>query len=348
MVGGGPSACISGMTADTPPHVVLRRLIDGYGISQGLYVVATLGVADCLGEEPRKIDDLAESLDVHTESLYRTMRALASVGVFHEVDGRRFVLTPVGQCLRADAAEPVGGYAAYIGRDQQWRAWGGLLDAIRTGETAFRHVHGCSTWEYRAQHPSEGAIFDRAMTDLTRRVNGTIVETYDFGRFRQIVDVGGGRGALLAAILARQPTAKGVLFDLPSVVAQSEHVLAPVAERCEVRAGDFFVDALPIDADAYVLKTVLHDWDDRDALRILRTCRAAASEGAALLIIEWDLGPRNGARDAKLTDLGMLVGTGGRVRSVDQHAALLRQTGFRFERSVSTAIGYCVIEGIAC
>ena len=310
--------------------------------------IATLGVADCLAEEPRTIDDLAESLDVHPESLYRIMRALASVGVFHELDDRQFALTPVGECLRAAAAEPVGGYAAYIGRDPQWRAWGGLLDAIRTGETAFRNVHGCSTWEYRARHPSEGAIFDRAMTDLTRRVNGTIVETYDFGRFSQIVDVGGGRGALLAAILARQPAASGVLFDLPPVVAQSEPVLAHVAERCQVRGGDFFVDALPTEADAYVLKTVLHDWDDRDALRILRACRAAANDGAALLIIEWDLGPRNGARDAKLTDLGMLVGTGGRVRSADQHAALLGQTGFRFERTVPTAIGYCVIEAIAC
>jgi O-methyltransferase domain/Dimerisation domain len=347
MVSGGPAACIHGMTADTPPHVVLRRLIDGYAISQALYVAATLGVADCLAEKPRSIDDLSLSLEVHTESLYRIMRALASVGVFHELDGRWFALTPVGECLRADAIEPVGGYAAYIGRDQQWRAWGGLLDAIRTGENAFRHVHGSSTWEYRAQHPAEGAIFDRAMTDLTRRVNRTIVESYDFGRFGQIVDVGGGRGALLAAILLRHPVATGVLFDLPTVVAQSERVLVPIAERCEVRGGDFFVDALPTGADAYVLKTVLHDWDDRDARRILGACRAAATSGARLLIIEWDLGRRNGARDAKVSDLNMLVGTGGRVRSADQHAELLDHAGFRFERAVPTAIGYSVIEAVA-
>ena len=176
----------------------------------------------------------------------------------------------------------------------------------------------------------------------------TIVETYDFGRFGRIVDVGGGRGALLAAILARHPVSSGVLFDLPSVVAQSERMLAPVAERCEVSRGDFFVDALPTDADAYVLKAVLHDWDDRDALRILQACRAAASSGARLLIIEWDLGPRNGARDAKLSDMNMLVGTGGRERSADQYAALLDRTGFRFERAVPTAIGYSIIEAVAC
>jgi len=336
------------MTTDTPPHLVLRRLVDGYAISQALYVAASLRVADRLADKPRSIDDLATSLDVHAESLYRIMRMLASVGVFHELDGCLFALTPVGECLRVDAVEPVGGWAASVGRDQHWRAWGGLLDSVRTGENAFRHVHGCSTWEYRARHPEEGAIFDRAMTDLTRRVNRAIVGSYEFGRFARIVDVGGGRGALLAAILARHPTACGVLFDLPSVVAQSEPVLAAVAERCEVRYGDFFVDVLPTDADAYVLKAVLHDWEDGDALRVLRACRAAAGSAARLLIIEWDLGPRNGARDAKLSDLNMLVSTGGRERSADQYAALLDRSGFRFERAVPTVVGYSVIEAVAC
>jgi len=348
MVTRGGGAPMARMTTDTPPHVVLRRLVDGYAISQALYVVATLRVADCLAEKPRSIDDLARALDVHAESLYRIMRMLASVGVFEEFERRRFALTPVGDCLRADAAEPVGGWAANIGREQQWRAWGELLESVRTGENAFRRVHGCSTWEYRAQHPEEGAIFDRAMTDLTRRVNATVVDTYDFNRFARIVDVGGGRGALLAAILARHPSSRGVLFDLPSVVAQSEPVLAPVAARCEVRPGDFFVDALPSNADAYVLKAVLHDWDDGDALRILRTCREAASSGATLLMIEWDLGQPNSARDAKLSGVNMLVGTGGRERSADQYAALLERTGFRCERAVPTLIGYSIFQAVAC
>jgi hypothetical protein len=209
-------------------------------------------------------------------------------------------------------------------------------------------VHGLSGWEYRAGNPEENAIFDRAMTDLSRRASQAIVEAYDFGRHTTLVDVGGGRGALLAAILTRYPAVRGLVFDLPHVVAESPPLLeaAGVAERCQVVGGSFF-DGVPPGADAYLLKTVLHDWDDEHAVRILRACRQASSTGGALVIVEWDLGPRNAARDAKFSDLEMLVGNGGLERSLDQYSALLTRSGFYLERSSKTRVGFSVLEATA-
>ena len=197
------------------------------------------------------------------------LRALASVGVLHEDDDGRFALTAIGECLRSDAPEPVGGWAAFVGRPYHWQAWGALLHGVRTGENAFRSVHGTDVWDYRAAHPEEGAIFDAAMTDIMLRANAHLLAAYDFGRFATVVDVGGGRGAFLGAVLEANPGMRGVLFDQPHVVEG-----AVVGERCEVVAGSFF-EAVPEGADAYLLKAVLHDWEDDDALRILRRCRAA-------------------------------------------------------------------------
>ena len=335
-------------TTEPPASLVLRRMIDGYQLSQALYVVATLGVADLLVGGPRTSTELAEEVGAHPVALYRVLRALASVGVFHELDGAWFTLTSLGDCLRSDAPEPVGAWAAFVGRSYRWQAWAHLLDSVRTGEYAFRQVHGLSGWDFRVRNPEENAIFDRAMTDLSRRASLAIVEAYDFGRHTTLVDVGGGRGALLAAILSRYPAVRGIVFDLPHVVAESPLLLeaAGVADRCQVVGGNFF-DSVPAGADAYLLKTVLHDWGDEHAIRILRACRQASSTSGALVIIEWDLGPRNGARDAKFSDLEMLVGNGGLERSLDQYSALLTRCGFHLERSSKTRIGFSVLEAAA-
>jgi SAM-dependent methyltransferase len=327
------------------PTIVLRRLVDGYQISQALYVVATLGIADLLGDGCRTSDDLAEQVGAHAESLHRVLRALASVGVLRDHDDRSFSLTAVGQCLRSDAPQPVGGWAAFIGRPYQWTAWGHLLDGVLSGKTAFVSVHGISGWEYRAQHPEENAIFDRAMTDLTRRVSESIVDAHDFARYGTVMDVGGGRGALLAALLRRHPHLRGILFDQPHVVAGSADVLdaASMRSRCEIVAGSFF-DGVPPGADAYILKTVLHDWEDEHARRILRQCRRAMTDGGVLVLAEWDLGGPCAARDAKFSDLNMMVGNGGRGRTVGQFASLLRDTGFRLESHTPTPIGLAVME----
>jgi hypothetical protein len=331
------------------PTMVLRRLVNGYQVTQAIHVAATLGIADLLRDGPRGSGELAAATETHAPSLHRVLRALASVGVLHEEDDGAFALTAVGACLRSDAAEPVGGWAAYVGLPSHFTAWAALLHAVRTGENAFASVHGTDVWNYRARHPQEGPIFDRAMTDTTLRANRHLVDAYDFGRFGTVVDVGGGHGALVAALLVVYPAMRGVLFDQAHVVAGAPSVLdsAGVADRCEVVAGSFF-DAVPAGGDAYVLKAIVHDWEDEDALRILRCCREAIAPDGALLVVERELGEPNENPDGKFSDLNMMIGPGGRERTREEFAALFSASGFALERVVATPIGLHVLEGPAC
>jgi O-methyltransferase domain/Dimerisation domain len=328
------------------PTVALRRLVNGYQVTQAIHVAATLGIADLLRDGARPPDELAEACACHAPSLQRVLRALAAVGVLHEDGDGRFALTEVGACLRSDAPDPVGGWAAFVGRPYHFAAWSNLLHTVRTGESAFAAVHGTDVWDYRAAHSEESAIFDRAMTDITRRANRHLLDAYDFSGLASVVDIGGGHGALVAALLTEHPQMRGVVFDLPHVVADTPALLAQagLAARSEVVGGSFFDDALPAGADAYLLKAILHDWEDDDAVRILRACRAAAPSHAVLLVVERDLGAANENPDAKLSDLNMMVGTGGRERTRDDFAALLAAGGFALRRTVPTAIGLSVFE----
>ena len=194
-----------GVSGGERPLEALRRLVNGFRISQAIHVAATLGIADLLADGPRGVDDLAAETDSDERSLYRLLRALAGVGVFREETGRRFSSTSLSDLLRRDASETLYGWAAFAGRPLVWQPWGDLLHSVRTGENAFRHLHGTDIWEYRAQDPVERAMFDRAMTDVTRGVNRSLLAAYDFGRFSTVVDVGGGRGALLTAVLEAHP-----------------------------------------------------------------------------------------------------------------------------------------------
>jgi hypothetical protein len=328
------------------PTQALRRLVNGYQVTQAIHVAATLGIADLLRDGPLSSDELAERTSTHTRSLHRVLRALASVGVLHEGEDGRFALTELGDGLRSDAPEPVGGWAAYVGRPAHFQAWGALLHAVRTGENAFASVHGSDVWEYRSRHPDEGAAFDRAMTDGSLRANHELLEAYDFGRFGRVVDVGGGHGALLAAVLAANADVRGILFDQPHVVADAGPVLesAGVSDRCEVVAGSFF-DAVPPGGDAYLLKAIVHDWEDDEALRILCNVRAAIADGGAVLVVERELGAPNAEPDAKFSDLNMMVGPGGRERTRDELAAMFAAAGFALDRVVPTDVGLNVFEG---
>jgi hypothetical protein len=323
----------------------LTRLVNGFQVSQAISVAATLGIADLLADGPRTSDELAAATDCHADALYRVLRALASVGVLAEGEGRAFELTEMGEHLRSDAPESIAGWAAHVGRPYYFQAWGNLVHSVRTGESAFRVVHGVDAWEYRARHPEEGAFFDRGMTDLATRATAGVLESHDFSGYRTVVDVGGGHGALLAAVLARNPGQQGVLFDLPHVVEGAGPVLeaAGVADRCRVESGSFF-DSAPEGGDAYILKSVLHDWDDDGALKILRACRRAMAEGATLVVVERDLGPPNEAPQGKFSDLNMLVVLGGRERTVDEYGQLFAATGFELTGATLTGGGLSVIE----
>ncbi len=331
-----------------PPSASARMMgmVNGYLVSQALYVAATLGIADLLAGGPRAVEELALETGAQEEALYRLLRALAAAGVFHEDASRCFALTALGDCLRSDAAEPVGRWAANIGRPYVWTASGALLHSVQTGESGFRHVHGTDPWTYRATRPDESVIFDRAMADLSRRAAAGVVMAYPFGTFRRIVDVGGGSGMLLAAILAAHPDAQGVLFDQPHVVAAAPTVLAEagVLDRCEVVEGSFF-ETVPAGGDAYVLKSVLHDWNTRDATAILRVCRATIPVGAKLLAVEHVIGPPNEQPVSKFTDINMLVMLGAQERTEQQFRALFAAGGFTLKRIMPATLGYCVIEG---
>ena len=324
----------------------LIRLVNGYYISQAIHVAASLGIADLLADGTRTSDDLANEAGADPDTLYRLLRALASVGVLHEGDGRLFSLTPVGALLRSDVPGSLHGWAAYAGRPYFWAAWAELLHSVRTGENAFRHVHGQDIWSYRADRPDESMLFDAAMKALTEASNAALIDAFDFSRFETLVDVGGGNGALLADVLASNPALRAVLFDQAHVVAGAEQVLeaAGVADRCRIESGNFF-EAVPEGGDAYLLKSIIHDWEDEDSSAILRVVRAAMPEGAALLVVERDLGAPNEDAPAKFSDLNMLVGPGGRERTQDEYAALLESTGFRLVGATPTAGTHTVFEG---
>lgn len=330
------------------PSFALRRLVNGYQITWAIHVAAVLGIADLVSGGPRSADDLAAATDTHPDSLYRLLRALASVGIFREAEGRLFALTPLGDGLRSDAPESLAGWAAFVGRPYFQQAWSALEHSVRTGESAFAHVHGTDCWTYRAEHPDEGARFDRAMTSFSRQVSASILSVFDFGRFETIVDVGGGNGGFLATILAKHPATRGVLFDRSHVVAGAASLLSEVGveDRCQVVAGDFF-ETVPSEGDAYLLKSILHDWDDARCMTILRTCRQAMAAGIALLVVEREIGPPNEAPAAKFSDLTMLVDQDGRERTIGEYTALFEATGFRFTGFTPGAAGFGIYEGTA-
>jgi O-methyltransferase domain/Dimerisation domain len=323
----------------------LVRLVDGFRVTQTVHAAVELGIPDLLGDDERSANDLAKASGADPSTLYRLLRALASLGVLHEAEGRRFALTPLGEPLRSDVPGSLRGWVRLIGRDHVWRSWGNLTNAVRDGENAFRSVHGTDVWEWRAAHPEESAIFDEAMRSLTGAGNSAILDAYDFGRFGTVVDVAGGNGTLLAALLAAYPHVRGTLFDQEHVVSGAEPVLkaAGVLDRCEVVAGSFF-SSVPEGGDAYVLKSIIHDWEDEESVAILRTCREAMGSQAVLLVIERDLGPPNESAVAKLSDLNMFVMPGGRERTIDEYGALLDRAGLRLDGAHPTTTGHLVIE----
>jgi O-methyltransferase/methyltransferase family protein len=323
----------------------LARLINGYQVSQAIHVATVLGIPDLLGDGPRSSDALAHATQSHPASLYRLLRALASVGILAERDDRQFALAPLGKLLRSDAASSANAWAQLIGRPNYWHAWGDLLGGVKTGTIPFENVHGATVWDYRARRPDEADIFNRAMAAITDRIADAVSSVHDFSRYARLVDVGGGEGAFIAGLLGKYPSLEGVLFDQPAVVARGRDRLdqAGVSSRCEVIGGNFF-EAVPAGGDAYLLKWILHDWSDADATAILRCCRRAIRPAGRLVIVEHLIGPHNARREGKFMDLNMMVITGGVERTREQFAALFEAADFELTRVTLTATAISVIE----
>ncbi len=331
---------------EPPPSVALNQLMIGYWVSHALYVAAKFGVADQLKDGSRSVDELANAVGAHAGALYRLLRALASLGVFTEVESRRFTITTMGACLQTGVPGSMRALALYMDLDRE--AWSQLEHSVRTGETAFDHLHGMGFFAYLQKHPDEWKLFDEAMTGFVSQNIAAVMAAYDFTPFRKIIDVGGGHGALMTAILKASPESKGVIFDLPSVVegAQKKIEAAGLSERCECNGGNFF-ESVPAGGDAYIMASIIHDWDDERAIAILKNCRLALSGRERLLLVEMVIPPGDAPFFGKLLDLEMLVVAGGRERTEAEYRALLAAADFRLTRVVPTHSLASVIEATA-
>jgi hypothetical protein len=329
------------------PSVQLQQLISGHWIAQAIGVAADLGIADLLADGPRSSDDLAKTAGCHSSALYRLLRALASVGVFTEVEPKQFALTPMGEVLRADASASVRNRAIQTCSDVPWRNWGQLGYSVRTGQPAFEHIFGMNQWEYRAANPEENARFNASETSVVTQVANAVASAYDYSGFGRLVDVGGSHGALLIAILKNNPELRGVLFDQPHVVEGAREPLktASLLERCEIVGGDMF-GAVPAGGDAYLLSRIMHGWNDDRAVVILANCRRVMGPQSKLLVAEKVIPPGDVPSYGKLTDLNMLVSAGGQERTEAEYRALYAGAGFTLTRVIPTRSRISVIEGM--
>jgi hypothetical protein len=326
----------------------MQELILAAWVSQGITAVADLGVADALAAGPLPIDELAGKIGADPDALGRLLRALIGKGIFAQRDDRRYELSPLADLLRSDVPVSMAPMARFIGARQHREHWSLLTEAITTGSAVVPALRGKGFFDYLGDEPEFGQIFNDAMTGLSGLSIGPVVDAYDFTRFGTIVDVAGGHGRLLAAILASAPDAQAVLYDLPEVIAGAPALLreSHVAERVRLAEGSFF-DGVPQGADAYVLKHIIHDWDDDESIQILRNVRSAAAPGAALLLVETVIPEDGSASVAKWTDMEMLIINDGRERTANEYRRLFDEAGFEMVGVVDTASRFSVIEGRA-
>jgi hypothetical protein len=331
-----------------PPHVVILEIVTGYFPPQAIFVAAKLGLADLLQSGPKTAEELAQSTGAHASALYRLLRACASIGVFKELPDGRFDLTPLAKTLQTGAPNSMREMVLMNGSPVLWRTWGELYQSVQTGEAVFPQLFGAGLFEYFARNRQEGEVFDRAMMNFSELAGAGLVNAYKFNGVHRLVDVGGGTGMLLAMILRANPAMTGVLFDLPQVAESAPALLAAqgVAGRCEIVGGSFF-ESVPPGADAYLMKNVLHDWDDERATQILKTCLNAMPASAKLMIFDMIIPPGNGPFFGKFLDLAeLLYETGGRERTAEEFRELLAGAGFRLMRIIPTASPLSILEAV--
>jgi len=330
------------------PQQAMLDLITGYWVSQMVFVAARLGIADVLAKGAKTPDTIAEQVGAHAPHVHRLLRTLAGVGVFAETANGRFRLTPTGAMLRSGVPGSLRDFALMIVDDQYWSAWGDLLHGVQTGDVPFDHVHGQPLFSYLVAHPDKERIFSASMASISGPENGAVARAYDFGRCRRLVDVGGAHGHLLATILRRHRKLRGVLYDQPQVVAgaTASGFLAGLEDRVEAQGGDFFA-SVPAGADAYVMKYIIHDWDDDRCVRLLGLCRNAMAPGGRVLVVENVVEPGNRPGWAKLLDINMLVCLTGKERTKTEFRDLFARAGLMLRRVVPTASPISVLEATA-
>ncbi len=332
-----------------PPEARLQGMLGGVLVTQMLAVAARLGIADRLADGPRHHEELAAELSISSSALYRLLRALASHGVFAEEDEApgSFSTTPIAELLRSDVPGSQRSWAMLHGAPWLWNAVGHMPHSIRTGSPAFHDLYGSGTFEYFAQQPEHGEVFFAAMNQVTEMLLPALLAAYDFSPFKHVIDVGGGLGSLLAAVLHQQPQLTGTLYDLPYMrQGATEYLQAQgVAERCEVVSGDFF-ESVPRGGDLHILKWIIHDWDDELAVKILRNCRAALEPGGRLLLVEQVLSDGNAPCAGKMLDIFMLLMERGKERHEAEFAALFEAAGLRLNRRIPLLGSWSVLEAL--
>lgn len=333
--------------SDMPPHAQLGQMITGYWISQAIYAAAKFGIADLLDEGAKSVEELAVATSTKPELLYRLLRALASVGVFAEHSQRQFSLTPLAEPLRSGVPGSQRSLALMMG-DDQYRAWGNLADTVKTGDNAYEKIFGKPIFDHLAEQPEKARIFDDAMTGIHGRETHSILDAYEFTGINVIADIGGGNGSKITAILQKYPDMRGILFDLPHVIDRARPNIdaAGLLDRCQLMGGDFF-QSVPSGADAYVMRHIIHDWNDAKSLTILKNCHAVMPAGKKLLLVESVIPPGNDPFLGKFLDLTMMLIPGGKERTKDEYRALYDQAGFDLARIVPTDSEVSVIEGIS-
>ena len=321
------------------PAAAVLQVISNFWAARALYAAAKLGIADLVKDGPKTIEELASETGTHAPSLHRLMRALASTGWFGQDDSGRFGPTPITAGIQTGAPGTLRNFAMAELGEEHYPAWEDLVFSVKTGEIAFNHVFGMPNWEFWATHPEHAQIFNRGMSEVTAIMEPAIQAVYDFSGFAKIVDIGGGRGTLIASVLRASPKPRGVVLDLPHVIELGrKHIEAQgLKERCELIPGDFFKN-VPEGGDAYILKAVLHDWDDDRSIAILKNCHKAMAPHAKVCLIESVIPANNRPFLRTLGDLNMLIMTGGRERTEAEYRALLDAAGFRLNRIVTTSV----------
>ncbi len=326
----------------------VRDLLMGFVVTRAVQVAAELGIAGTLAHGPMAPDTLAAKTGTHARTLMRLLRFLETYGMFEQRTDSCYANTPMSEILRNDVPGSLRGFAMMFGDAPVWQAWEGLGHSVRTGEAGFLHIHGVPIFDYLAAHPACAKHFDAAMVSSSSMLNAAIVDAYDWKQFRVLIDVGGGVGSTLAAILQATPALRGILFDLPHVVERGRDFLAErsLSDRCTAMPGSFF-DSVPKEGDAYLLKHILHDWGDEACISILHACRNAMSDQAKLFVCEKVIVPGSERSYAKLMDLVMLTLTeGGRERTAEEFENLFLAAGLRLARIVPTRADNALIEGV--
>jgi hypothetical protein len=339
-----PDISISGPA----PPLELVQLVDAFIVNRCLCAVAKLGVADALAGGPKGTAEIAGQIHVNESALYRVLRALASQGIFEETDRKTFRNNRLSHYLRGDVPGSMRPQFLFGGSEFVYLPYAELVYSIETGQPASAKVHGVESFEYLKKHPDQARIFDDAMTAMSAATGPAVAAAYDFGKWGSVMDVGGGNGRLLASILKAHPGLRGVLADQPHVLERARergYLSGDLQSRVKMLKCDFLRD-IPSGCRAYIMKSVIHDWEDEKARQILANCRRAVPGDGALLLIEWELGECNRPAPGKLIDVAMLVITGGRERTMDEYRDLLASAGFRLNQITPIPTGMMVMQAL--